>query len=44
VHYAFFLERQLLLLLVLFCFLCCNKWLDHIMFVLERDLLHFSFA
>jgi hypothetical protein len=25
-----------------FCFVCCNKWLDHIMFVLERDLLHFS--
>jgi hypothetical protein len=26
---------------VLFCFACCNKWLDHIMFVLERDLLRF---
>jgi hypothetical protein len=27
-----------------FCFVCCNKCLDHIMFVLERDLLRFSFA
>jgi hypothetical protein len=35
---------SLLLLSVLFCFVCCNKWFDHIMFVLERDLLHFSFA
>jgi hypothetical protein len=33
-HYAFFLERQLLLLLVfIFCFACWNKWLDHIMLV-----------
>jgi hypothetical protein len=30
------------LLSVFFHFGCCNKWLDHIMFVLERDLLHFS--
>jgi hypothetical protein len=43
-HYAFFLERQLFLFLVLFCFVCCNKWLDHIMFVLEGDELCFSFA
>jgi hypothetical protein len=41
-HYAFFLERQLFLLLVFFYFVCCNKWLDHIMFVLERDILRFS--
>jgi hypothetical protein len=41
-HYAFFLERQLFLLSVFFCFVCCNKCLDHIMFVLERDLLCFS--
>jgi hypothetical protein len=26
-HYAFFLEHQLFLFLVLFCFVCCNKWL-----------------
>jgi hypothetical protein len=26
-----------------FCFVCCNKCLDHIM-CLERDMLHFSFA
>jgi hypothetical protein len=25
-----------------FCFVFCNKWLDHIMFVLERAMLHFS--
>jgi hypothetical protein len=37
-----FLGASLILLLVFFCFVCCNKWLDHIMFVLERDLLHFS--
>jgi hypothetical protein len=42
-HYAFFLERQLLLFLVFFCFLCCNKCLDHIM-CLERDMPRFSFA
>jgi hypothetical protein len=41
-NYAFFLERQLSLLSVFFCFICCNKWLDHIMFVLERAMLHFS--
>jgi hypothetical protein len=35
-HYAFFLECQLLLFSVLFCFVCCNKWLDHIMFLLEE--------
>jgi hypothetical protein len=32
-HYAFFLERQLFLFLVFFCFVFCNKWLDHIMLV-----------
>jgi hypothetical protein len=36
-----FLGASLFLLSVLFCFVFCNKWLDHIMFVLERDLLHF---
>jgi hypothetical protein len=35
-----FLGASLLLLLVFFCFGCCNKCLDHIMF-LERDLLRF---
>jgi hypothetical protein len=35
-HYVFFLERQLLLFSVFFCFVCCNKWLDHIMFLLEE--------
>jgi hypothetical protein len=35
-HYAFFLERQLFLFSVFFCFVCCNKWLDHIMFLLEE--------
>jgi hypothetical protein len=24
-----------------FFFVCCNKWLDHIMFVMEGNLLHF---
>jgi hypothetical protein len=42
-HYAFFLERQLLLFSVLFCFVCYNKCLDHIM-CLERDMPRFSFA
>jgi hypothetical protein len=48
-HYIFiasylcvFLEHQLFLLSVFFCFICCNKWLDHIMFVLERAMLRFS--
>jgi hypothetical protein len=31
-----FLGASLFLLLVYLCFVCCNKWLDHIMFVLER--------
>jgi hypothetical protein len=35
-HYAFFLERQLFLFLVFFFFVCCNKWLDHIMFLFEE--------
>jgi hypothetical protein len=30
-HYAFFLECLCFLLLVLFCFVCCNKRFDHIM-------------
>jgi hypothetical protein len=37
-----FLGASLLLLSVFFCFVCCNKWLDHIMFVLEGDILRFS--
>jgi hypothetical protein len=36
IHYAFFLERQLFLFSVFFYFVCCNKWLDHIMFLLEE--------
>jgi hypothetical protein len=36
-----FLGASSLLLLVLFCFVCWNKWLDHIMVVLERDTLCF---
>jgi hypothetical protein len=36
-----FLRVSLLLLSVLF-FVCYNKWLDHIMFVLERAILYFS--
>jgi hypothetical protein len=35
------LERLYFLLSVFFCFICCNKWLDHIMFVLVRDTLRF---
>jgi hypothetical protein len=35
-HYAFFLERQLFLLLVFFCLVCCNKRFDHIIFLLEE--------
>jgi hypothetical protein len=42
-HYAFFLERQLLLFSVFFCFVFCNKCLDHIMYLLEK-LPRFSFA
>jgi hypothetical protein len=48
-HYIFiasctmlFLENQLFFLSVFFCFVFCNKWLDHIMFILERAMLHFS--
>jgi hypothetical protein len=36
-----FLGASLLLLSVLFCFVCYNKWLDHSMFVLEGDILYF---
>ena len=44
-HYAFFLERQLFLVLSLvqFSFVCCNKWLDPNKFLLEK-LPCFSFA
>jgi hypothetical protein len=31
-----FLGASLLLLSVFICFVCCNKWLDHIMFLLEE--------
>jgi hypothetical protein len=48
-HYIFitsctmhFLGASVFLLAVFFCFVCCNKWLDHIMFVLERAMLHSS--
>jgi hypothetical protein len=37
-----FLGASLFSLSILFCFVCHNKWLDHIMFVFERDILHFS--
>jgi hypothetical protein len=37
-----FLGASLLLLSVFFCVVCCNKFLDHIMFVLERAMLLFS--
>jgi hypothetical protein len=35
------LGASLFLFLVLFCFVCCNKWLDPNIFVLERDTLCF---
>jgi hypothetical protein len=35
------LGASLLLFLVLFYFVCCNKWLEHSIFVLERDTLCF---
>jgi hypothetical protein len=38
-----FLGASLLLLLVLFCFVRCNKWLDPNKFLLEKTL-RFSFA
>jgi hypothetical protein len=37
--YVLFLER--LYFCFHFYFVCCNKWLDHIMFVLEKDTLRF---
>jgi hypothetical protein len=37
-----FLGASLLFLSVFFCFVFYNKWLDHIIFVLERAMLHFS--
>jgi hypothetical protein len=36
-----FLGASLLSLSALFSFVCCNKWLDHIMFALERVTLCF---
>jgi hypothetical protein len=38
-----FLGASLFSLSVLFYF-CCNKWLDHIMFVLERDVFRLDFC
>jgi hypothetical protein len=35
------LGASLFLFSVFFCFVCCNKWLDHIILVLERDTLRF---
>jgi hypothetical protein len=35
------LGASLFLFSVLFYFVCYNKWMDHNMFVLERDTLHF---
>jgi hypothetical protein len=35
------LGASLFLFSVFFCFVCCNKWLDPSIFVLERDTLHF---
>jgi hypothetical protein len=35
------LGAYLFLLSVFFCFVCCNKWLDHTIFVFERDTLRF---
>jgi hypothetical protein len=34
--YVFFLERLYFLLLVFFYLVCCNKWLDPNMFLLEK--------
>jgi hypothetical protein len=38
-----FLGASLLLFSVLFCFVCCNKWLDPNKFILE-EMYSFSFA
>jgi hypothetical protein len=35
------LGASLFLFSVFFYFVCCNKWLDHTIFVLERDTLRF---
>jgi hypothetical protein len=47
-HYIFialctmrFIGASLLLLLVFFCFVCCNKWLEPNKFLLGEDLLAF---
>jgi hypothetical protein len=42
-HYAFFLERLYFSFQFLFCFVCCNKWLDPNKFLLEK-LSCFSFS
>jgi hypothetical protein len=36
-----FLGASLFLFSFFFCLVCCNKWLDPNIFVLERDTLHF---
>jgi hypothetical protein len=38
------LGASLFLFAVFFCFVCCNRWLDPIIFVLERDTLHFHYS
>jgi hypothetical protein len=35
------LGESLFLFSFFFCFVCCNKWLDHTIFLLEKDTLHF---
>jgi hypothetical protein len=41
-HFAFFLERLYFCFQFSFALFAANKWLDHIMFILERAMLHFS--
>jgi hypothetical protein len=41
IYYVLFLEHQLFLFLVFFCFVCRNKWLDPIILMWERDTLCF---
>jgi hypothetical protein len=40
-HYAFLLERLYFCFQFSFALFAANKWLDHIMFVLERAMLRF---
>jgi hypothetical protein len=41
---SFFLGALVVFAFSFLFFVCCNKWLDHIMFFLERAMLCFSFA